>query len=45
MALLVNQIENVAVYLEELHFGPELVVRGSAVRPAWVVIDTQARGT
>jgi len=33
VALLVNQIENVAVYPEELLFEPELVVRGSAGRP------------
>src|ERR1039457_3234896 len=32
-ALLVNQIENVAVYPEELLFEPELVVRGSTGRP------------
>jgi hypothetical protein len=32
VALLVNQIENVAVYLEELLFEPELVVRGSTGR-------------
>jgi hypothetical protein len=29
VALLVNQVENVAVYPEELLFEPELVVRGS----------------
>ena len=29
VALLVNQVENVAVYAEELLFEPELVVRGS----------------
>jgi DNA-binding LacI/PurR family transcriptional regulator len=34
VALLVNQIENVAVYPEELLFEPELVVRGSTGRPA-----------
>ncbi len=34
VALLVNQIENVAVYAEELLFEPELVVRGSTGRPA-----------
>ena len=34
VALLVNQIENVAVYSEELLFEPELVVRGSTGRPA-----------
>jgi DNA-binding LacI/PurR family transcriptional regulator len=33
VALLVNQIENVAVYPEELLFEPELVVRGSTGRP------------
>jgi DNA-binding LacI/PurR family transcriptional regulator len=33
VALLVNQIENVAVYSEELLFEPELVVRGSTGRP------------
>jgi len=33
VALLVNQIENVAVYAEELLFEPELVVRGSTGRP------------
>jgi DNA-binding LacI/PurR family transcriptional regulator len=32
VALLVNQIENVAVYPEELLFEPELVVRGSTGR-------------
>jgi DNA-binding LacI/PurR family transcriptional regulator len=36
VALLVNQIENVAVYPEELLFEPELVVRGSTGRPASV---------
>jgi DNA-binding LacI/PurR family transcriptional regulator len=36
VALLVNQIENVAVYPEELLFEPELVVRGSTGRPAMV---------
>jgi LacI family transcriptional regulator, repressor for deo operon, udp, cdd, tsx, nupC, and nupG len=34
VALPVNQIENVAVYPEELLFEPELVVRGSTGRPA-----------
>jgi DNA-binding LacI/PurR family transcriptional regulator len=34
VAMLVNQIENVAVYPEELLFEPELVVRGSTGRPA-----------
>jgi DNA-binding LacI/PurR family transcriptional regulator len=34
VALLVNQIENVAVYPEELLFEPELVVRGSTGRPS-----------
>jgi DNA-binding LacI/PurR family transcriptional regulator len=34
VALLVNQIENVSVYPEELLFEPELVVRGSTGRPA-----------
>jgi len=29
VALLVNQMENVSVYPEELLFEPELVVRGS----------------
>jgi hypothetical protein len=29
VALLLNQMENVSVYLEELLFEPELVVRGS----------------
>jgi hypothetical protein len=29
----VNQIENMAVYPEELLFEPELVVRGSTGRP------------
>jgi LacI family transcriptional regulator, repressor for deo operon, udp, cdd, tsx, nupC, and nupG len=29
VALLVNKIENVAAYSEELLFEPELVVRGS----------------
>jgi LacI family transcriptional regulator len=33
VALLVNQIENMAVYPEELLFEPELVVRGSTGRP------------
>jgi len=33
VALLVNQIENVAVYQGELLFEPELVVRGSTGRP------------
>jgi hypothetical protein len=33
VALLVNQIENVAVDPEELLFEPELVVRGSTGRP------------
>ena len=33
VALLVNQIENVAVYPEELLFEPELVVRGSTAPP------------
>ena len=33
VALLVNQIESVAVYQEELLFAPELVVRGSMGRP------------
>src|SRR5580692_496290 len=33
VALLVNQIENTAVYPEELLFEPELVVRGSTGRP------------
>jgi DNA-binding LacI/PurR family transcriptional regulator len=33
VALLVNQIENMAVYSEELLFEPELVVRGSTGRP------------
>jgi DNA-binding LacI/PurR family transcriptional regulator len=42
VALLVNQIENVAVYPEELLFEPELVVRGSTGRPAPVRPD-QAR--
>jgi DNA-binding LacI/PurR family transcriptional regulator len=37
VALLVNQIENVAVYPEELLFEPELVVRGSTGRPATVL--------
>ena len=32
-SILVNQIENVAVYPEELLFEPELVVRGSTGRP------------
>ena len=32
VALLVNQIENVAAYPEELLFEPELVVRGSTAR-------------
>ena len=36
VALLVNQLENVAVYPEELLFEPELVVRGSTGRPAAV---------
>jgi len=36
VALLVNQIENAAVYPEELLFEPELVVRGSTGRPASV---------
>jgi DNA-binding LacI/PurR family transcriptional regulator len=36
VALLVNQIENVAVYPEELLFEPELVVRGSTGRPGSV---------
>jgi DNA-binding LacI/PurR family transcriptional regulator len=36
VALLVNQIENAAVYPEELLFEPELVVRGSTGRPAFV---------
>jgi DNA-binding LacI/PurR family transcriptional regulator len=39
VALLVNQIENVAVYPEELLFEPELVVRGSTGRPG-PVTDT-----
>jgi DNA-binding LacI/PurR family transcriptional regulator len=34
VAMLVNQIENMAVYPEELLFEPELVVRGSTGRPA-----------
>ncbi len=34
VALLVNQIENMAVYSEELLFEPELVVRGSTGRPS-----------
>ena len=34
VALLVNQIENTAVYPEELLFEPELVVRGSTGRPS-----------
>jgi DNA-binding LacI/PurR family transcriptional regulator len=34
VAMLVNQIENLAVYPEELLFEPELVVRGSTGRPA-----------
>jgi DNA-binding LacI/PurR family transcriptional regulator len=34
VALLVNQIEIMAVYTEELLFEPELVVRGSTGRPA-----------
>ena len=34
VALLVNQIENMAVFPEELLFEPELVVRGSTGRPA-----------
>jgi DNA-binding LacI/PurR family transcriptional regulator len=34
VALLVNQIENAALYPEELLFEPELVVRGSTGRPA-----------
>jgi len=33
VALLVNQIENVARLSEELLFEPELVVRGSTGRP------------
>jgi DNA-binding LacI/PurR family transcriptional regulator len=33
VALLVSQIENMAVYPEELLFEPELVVRGSTGRP------------
>src|SRR5690242_16903523 len=33
VAVLVNQIENMAVYPEELLFEPELVVRGSTGRP------------
>src|SRR3984957_13036588 len=33
VAMLVNQIENLAVYPEELLFEPELVVRGSTGRP------------
>jgi DNA-binding LacI/PurR family transcriptional regulator len=33
VALLVNQIENLSVYSEELLFEPELVVRGSTGRP------------
>ena len=33
VALLVNQIENTAVYPEELLFEPELVVRGSTAPP------------
>src|ERR1700722_14517872 len=33
VAMLVNQIENMAVYPEELLFEPELVVRGSTGRP------------
>jgi hypothetical protein len=33
VALLVNQIESVAVYQGELLFAPELVVRGSTGRP------------
>jgi DNA-binding LacI/PurR family transcriptional regulator len=36
VALLVSQIENVAVYPEELLFEPELVVRGSTGRAAVV---------
>jgi len=36
VALLVSQIENVAVYPEELLFEPELVVRGSTGRAAEV---------
>jgi DNA-binding LacI/PurR family transcriptional regulator len=39
VALLVNQIENVAIYPEELLFEPELVVRGST-GPASVVAAT-----
>jgi hypothetical protein len=34
VASLVNQIESVAVYQEELLFAPELVVRGSTGRRA-----------
>src|SRR6204780_2154204 len=34
VAMLVNQIENLTVYPEELLFEPELVVRGSTGRPA-----------
>jgi DNA-binding LacI/PurR family transcriptional regulator len=41
VALLVNQIENMAVYPEELLFEPELVVRGSTGRPASMVIFTK----
>ena len=33
LKVLVNQIENMAVYPEELLFEPELVVRGSTGRP------------
>jgi len=36
VALLVSQIENVAVFPEELLFEPELVVRGSTGRVAVV---------
>jgi hypothetical protein len=36
VALLVNQIENMAVHPEELLFEPELVVRGSTGAPARV---------
>ena len=43
VALLVNQIENVAVYPEELLFEPELVVRGSTGRPASNHGETQPR--
>jgi DNA-binding LacI/PurR family transcriptional regulator len=48
VALLVNQIESVAVYPEELLFEPELVVRGSTgpapVRAAVGAVDAIAAG-